>query len=390
MHFKNICWKYAPKQDGTCSVKVYVNLGDQQKYYPVDGVYVDPKDFDDKRGLVRSKHPLAKVYNAKIRALRNQVEEHFVQGGAFATFQDGKTARHSLIEYTERFIDEAQKGVHGLAKNTIKGYNSLLARLRQFAATRPGADIFFDEVNKSWEAEYTLFLCEECGVKLVTVGRHMKNLKRVMAVAGEIGLHNNTEYPKFKTYSTRTSDKIYLNEQEIESIAALNLSAQPHLERERGRFLVAYFFILRFSDVKGISPKSFFEDQGKKYFRVVAQKTKNEAILPVKPTALQLLEKYEYNFSWGTNQQANRFLKVIAAMAGINDILDTEPPVMKSQLVTTHTARRSAATNLRLQGASLKTIADLGGWKDVHSLQLYLRASGLDSARLARELDFFK
>ena len=77
-------------------------------------------------------------------------------------------------------------------------------------------------------------------------------------------------------------------------------------------------------------------------------------------------------------------------MAGINEMVDTDPPMLKSQLVTTHTARRSAATNLRLQGASLKTIADLGGWKDVHSLQLYLRASGLDSARLARELEFFK
>ena len=79
-------------------------------------------------------------------------------------------------------------------------------------------------------------------------------------------------------------------------------------------------------------------------------------------------------------------------MAGINsnDMMDTDPPVIKSQQVTTHTARRSAATNLRLQGASLKTIADLGGWKDVQSLQLYLRASGLDSARLARDLEFFK
>lgn len=68
--------------------------------------------------------------------------------------------------------------------------------------------------------------------------------------------------------------------------------------------------------------------------------------------------------------------------------MDTRPPVIKSQQVTTHTARRSGAANLHLQGASLKTIAGLGGWKDVHSLQLYLRASGLDSARLARNLDF--
>ncbi|HMQ59190.1 MAG TPA: tyrosine-type recombinase/integrase [Flavilitoribacter sp.] len=36
----------------------------------------------------------------------------------------------------------------------------------------------------------------------------------------------------------------------------------------------------------------------------------------------------------------------------------------KWSFVTTHTARRSAATNLYLQGVSLKMIAELGGWGD--------------------------
>ena len=119
-----------------------------------------------------------------------------------------------------------------------------------------------------------------------------------------------------------------------------------------------------------LSRKNIIEDSGKKYLRILAKKTLNEAIIPVKPAALELLEKYDYNFSWGANQMTNRFLKVIAAMAGINDVMNTEPPTLKSQLVTTHTARRSAATNLRLQGASLKTIANLGGWKNIQVLQL--------------------
>ncbi|MCB0615462.1 MAG: tyrosine-type recombinase/integrase [Phaeodactylibacter sp.] len=87
----------------------------------------------------------------------------------------------------------------------------------------------------------------------------------------------------------------------------------------------------------------------------------------------------------------NRELKKICALAGINEVVtEGERTLPKSQLVTTHTARRSAATNLYLEGASLKTIADLGGWENSETLRLYLRASGFDSARLAKDLDFFK
>ena len=390
MHFKNVCWKYSPKQDGTCSVKIYVNHDGKQKYYSVEGISVAPNDFDDKRGLVRSKHPLEKVYNAKIRAFRNEVEEHFLSGGTFNNFVDGSTVSHSVIEYLERFIGEAKVGMHGLSKDTIKNYNSLLTRLKQFASESPGGDIYFEEINKAWELEYTKFMCSRFGVKLDTVGNHLKCIKRIMTVSKDIRLHNNTDYHALSTYRNLPTNKIYLREDEIQAINGLNLSSQPHIEKERDRFIIAYYFLLRFSDVQRLSPKAVLEDKDKKYLRIVAQKTKNEAIIPVKPAALELLEKYDYNFSWGTNQMANRFLKVIAAMAGINDLINTEPPTMKSQLLTTHTARRSAATNLRLQGASLKTIADLGGWKDIQALQIYLRASGLESARIANDLDFFK
>ncbi|MCB0564518.1 MAG: phage integrase SAM-like domain-containing protein, partial [Phaeodactylibacter sp.] len=169
MRFKNVCWKYSPKQDGTCSVKIYVNHDGKQKYYPVDGVFVAPADFDDKRGVVRSKHPLATVYNAKIRNFRNKIEEHFLSGGTFNNFKDGHTVSLSLIEYLKRFISEAEMGMHGLTPSTIKNYNNLLTRLQGFASTLPARDVYFDEINKKWESEFTKFMCNEIGVKLVTV-----------------------------------------------------------------------------------------------------------------------------------------------------------------------------------------------------------------------------
>jgi hypothetical protein len=43
-----------------------------------------------------------------------------------------------------------------------------------------------------------------------------------------------------------------------------------------------------------------------------------------------------------------------------------------------------------LQNVSLKLIADLGGWSRIETLKLYLRASGLETAIMATDLEFFK
>ena len=78
-------------------------------------------------------------------------------------------------------------------------------------------------------------------------------------------------------------------------------------------------------------------------------------------------------------------------LAGVTDfVTENKVKAPKFKFVTTHTARRSAATNLYLEGADLETIARLGGWKKLETLKIYLKASGLDISQNAKKLDFFK
>jgi integrase len=81
---------------------------------------------------------------------------------------------------------------------------------------------------------------------------------------------------------------------------------------------------------------------------------------------LELLEKVDYKLDFSANQIANRQIKYVAAMAGINDGVRRGNELSpKSNFVTFHTARRSAATNLYLSGVSTKLIADLGGYHQI-------------------------
>ena len=79
------------------------------------------------------------------------------------------------------------------------------------------------------------------------------------------------------------------------------------------------------------------------------------------------------------------------AIAGINDEVHRGDKLSpKRNFITFHTARRSGTTNLYLSGVCTNLIADLGGWTNEKTLKVSLRASGLDSAYMASDLEFFK
>lgn len=113
--------------------------------------------------------------------------------------------------------------------------------------------------------------------------------------------------------------------------------------------------------------------------------------MPVKPKALELLEKYNYQMPKTTNAEANRKIKQIASMAGINTpATENGVTAPKWTFVRTHTARRSAATNLAMGGASTDSICKLGGWKKLETLEKYLLATKMEVARISVDLEFFR
>jgi len=89
------------------------------------------------------------------------------------------------------------------------------------------------------------------------------------------------------------------------------------------------------------------------------------------------------------NVEVCRKIKQIASRTGIN-IPATENGVTapKWTFVWTHTARRSAATNLAMGGATLDFICSLGGWKKLETLEKYLLAAELDVVKVVAKYDF--
>src|SRR5437762_4115562 len=123
----------------------------------------------------------------------------------------------------------------------------------------------------------------------------------------------------------------------------------------RDNFCFACFTGLRFSDIDKLRHHHINKD----FLEIRTEKTKDNLKIPLNVYAKEILEKYR-GYGLGrplptgiTNQKSNDYLKELAQLAGLNDlvsmekfsgskkILVTKP---KYELISTHAARRTFVT----------------------------------------------
>lgn len=389
MTVKAILWTYDPRQDGSCNIKLYLNHNGHKKYVKTR-FHVQPIDFDKKRGLVKKSNPNHLRINTKIGELRRNIETQVIEHDDLNRV--GKVKKVSFINFLSDRANDIHKGFTNLKPTTAKSYFSLLKRVTQYQKENRLSEISFDDITLEFYEDFRRFLFEKINCGLPGFSKHIKVIKTIMRLSQDKGLHNNEAYKHhlFKRHRSKASNKIYLTDEEIQSLYNLDLTFDPSLDRERDRFLISYFFLMRFEDSRTIKKENFFQKSGRWYLKYKQQKTGHECIVPVKSEAWEILTKRDFELNHGSNQQSNREIKTVCALARIDsEVRQGEESGPKWRFVTTHTARRSAATNLALQNVSVKIIADLGGWTDIRTLRSYLRASGLDSALVAKDLEFF-
>lgn len=390
MTVKAVLWTQ-PREDGKCDIKIYTYHEGKKKYLSL-GIAVMPRDWDTKTQKVKKSHPLSEVYNAQIRKHALEAEEKILTGQSLGKKKG--SAGKSLTGFIEDYIKATLQGAHDHADGTIKNHQSTLKRLKQFEAHR-GEKLRFEDIDQAFYTDFLGFVSGK--FKLTKTGgfaQHIKNVKKFMSEAKRQKLHDHSGHLErdFKVLKSKEK-KIYLTEADVQKLEAVNLTGTPWLDVERDRWLICYYFILRFRDGQDYVKKSnLFQMEDKWFFRYTAQKTNIEATVPVNSKAMAILDKYGWEMPRSNNQVSNRNIKTVAAMAGLNEVvIENGIQGPKSHFVCTHTARRSAATNLATQGVPLNFIAKMGGWVQLETLRKYLLASGLDVAKVAAgAYDFFK
>lgn len=308
----------------------------------------------------------------------------------------------TFFGFIEQFIQECKDGKRLTKDNkqysdsTIKDYRKTLNHLIAFQKVykrrldyEAYTMVFYDKFKKYLTGQ---------GYTVNTIGALFKNLKILLKQSYRDGLHDNRifEHEDFKKLQEEV-DNIYLNQADLKRIADLDLSQESRLDKVRDAFLIGCYTGLRFSDFSQLKPENISADRKK--LTVVTQKTGLKVTIPLHPTVLAILIKYELTPPRvPSNQKFNDYLKELGQLAELTELIQTTRTkgglrvtrtIKKWELVTSHTARRSFATNAYKSGMNLVDIMKLTGHKTETSFMKYIKVTAEEVADRLADHPFF-
>lgn len=301
----------------------------------------------------------------------------------------------TLLQYFDHYIKDLPNRTHEitgrkLSKAMPVKYGAIKKLFEAFCEAE-GRVYDFEDIDKAFFDRFVAYMLNEKKYATNTYGRAIKFLKTILNKATEQGINTSSAYQTaLKTNAHEDVESIYLNENELKKIYDLDLSIRPGLDKVRDLFLIGCNTGLRFSDYTTINPEDI--DIKEKRLRVLAQKTNSKVVIPLSPIVIEILQKYNYNLPKSiSNQKFNEALKVIAEAAELNENTVTnitkggvtQTKVQpKFNLVTSHVARRSFATNAVKRGIEPILVMAITGHKTEKEFLKYIKLSNEEKADL--------
>jgi integrase len=228
------------------------------------------------------------------------------------------------------------------------------------------------------------------GLKPSTLSKRIIQLKTILREATERGLNNkNTYLSKKFNVKGEPFKTIYLNDSELMELFKLDLSENKRLDKVRDLFLVGCYTGLRFSDLSVLTEKNIIDD----FIEIETQKTREAVAIPLHPIVRHVLKKYNGGLPRAvSNQKMNEYLKEIGQMIeNLNEVFSRTMTKGGKEItinskrylqVSTHTARRSFASNLFVKGVPSQTIMKITGHKTEKSFMQYIKITPKENAKL--------
>lgn len=372
---------------------------------------------------VTASYPEGSLINAQIekwRTAASETIEHFKERMSAPSssefkeelekrrFKDGYRTPTTLVPYFDTFITRYDKTRspgrvkhYKLARNIVSEYQS-----------EKKVTLHFEDINQDFYNSFTEWFYSK-GHSANYLGETIKVLKLVVNEAMIVDkLHSNIDF-KSRGFSAPSAqvDSIYLTEDELLKIHNLEISeitikecfndidkwqTQRKLKaysKARDMFLIGAFTGLRVSDYSRLLPENITDK-----VRIQAKKTGIKSVIPIHWVVQEIIDR-GYDFSTTmTDQKLNKHIKEVAKMAGISDEVTYTKnvggkPVQlsspKYELISSHTARRSFATNAYKAGIPTVSIMKITGHKKESTFLKYIKISEEENADMLMTHSFF-
>jgi integrase len=375
--------------------KFYTNLYSPQAYWDSDSERIVPPKNARYDQATEINIMLDKLQNGVVRLTLRCADERITLTDellkrelvGLRNLQAPKKGQLTFLQFFEQFV-EKKTSVPNYVKNSAKAYITTLKHVKGYVES--GASKFdFGDINRDVLEGFVTYLKSK-NFQPNHIQKIASTLKTVLKIADEDDVS-----PSFRLKSSWLSaprvetDATYLKPKELEVLENFDLSTNRRLERVRDLFLIGCYTGLRYSDYSILNPDCFTKaDDGTIKLSLRAKKTGSPINYPLYPNAEKILRKYEFNSPVQiSNTKMNKYLKELGELAGINESFKYSKMVngvrkdftcFKWEKISTHTARRTFATNAMANDMPTELIMHMTGHKNLVDFFKYIRFSHED------------
>lgn len=406
---------YLDKPNSEEETQIYLFFsyhGKRPQFYT--GEKVHPKNWDEKKQLVKGssnahhveinlllqdyKNTILAEYtkmvrkkeiitDAKLKKVLSEIKNYSIEN---------EESTFNVVSWIKHWFEKRRNsGEHSDA--VVRSYKSRTRLMREFFEKKPHE---FDDLSVKLVMKFRKFLIDKdysnnyCNVII-------KDFKTIIFEATEEGHTYNTSWQTKRFYVAAESvHAVYLSIEQLVRLYQFDFSDNERLDKVRDAFLIDCFTGLRFSDGVDLSKSNIITRQNQRVFAVNTKKGKSRAYIPIHPIVEMTLDKYDGHLPPKISDvKMNEYLKEVAKEVGFNE------PIMISKTVggkrqekkyetwekvSTHTARRSLATNLHLANVPPKSAMLVTGHSSVKQYMDYIKIDSEENAVLLSKSDFFQ
>jgi integrase len=297
-----------------------------------------------------------------------------------------KPVGNLFLPYFKNCVDGLKAEKH----STFLSYQTTYRRLEKFFGSETPT---FNDIDMKFYDKFGKWMKTTGNLAKGSISCQWKNIKHIMRLSLERGEHKNESFKNF-TREEESSDNIALTKKEIAKIIEAELSEK--LDKVRDWFLVQCYTGVRFADIMKVSNSNITDGT----FTYRAEKTDEICDVPVHPKVAEILVKYEGTLpEIMTNQKYNEYLKDMCQAAKLNDVFNSRITKGGKKIksnnprwkeVSSHTGRRTFATQLVLESVPVHLIMLMTGHKTLDSFDKYVKLRGLQGKMELSKLAFFK
>jgi integrase len=294
-----------------------------------------------------------------------------------------------FFPFIEKFINDLETGKRMLEGNklanskTIQRYKTAKNSLLEFEKHEQ-IKLTFDSWTEELWNNYISYLTFVKKFKINNIGFYQKQLKILLKAARKAKLYTVGEWLDDSKILAENPVDVYLNKKELALIEDHDLSGNDRLDRIRDLFLIGCYTGFRISDWKHVKKENIkTTEEGNQFIEIIPDKanaTPPSTILH--PTVNRVLDKYGNVLPTISEQKFNEYLKELCKLVGIKDEVTTKyvisgrvkvEKVEKHTQISSHTARRSFATNMYLDGVEPYLIMKATGHASAANFKKYLK-----------------